>query len=69
MQKEKAEMESRNVVKSRGKEDVWVFGGRGFFVCVMLCCSCSGGNYEADWYHSRSIEDSSLNQDFSIHDT
>lgn len=38
------------------------------FFLVMLCSSCSGGNYEAAWYHSRSIEDSSVNQYFSIHD-
>lgn len=45
-------------------------GERGFFwVCVMFWCSFSGGNYEAAWYHSKSIEDSSLNQYFSIHDT
>lgn len=40
-----------------------------FFFLVMLCSSCSGGNYEAAWYHSRDIEDSIMNQYFSIHDT
>jgi len=62
-------MESRHVVKCGGKGSVWAFQGERIFLCVMLCCSCSGGNYEAAWYHSTSIEGSSLNQYFSIHDT
>lgn len=69
MQKEEAEMESRNVVKCRGGRRMFgVGGGERIFLCVTLCCSNSGGNYEAAWYHSRSIEGSSLNPYFSIHD-
>lgn len=69
VQKEEAEMESRNIIKCKATGADSGLGGF-FYFCflVMLCSSCSGGNYEAAWYHSRSIEDSSVNQYFSIHD-
>lgn len=46
-----------------------VFRGREIFFCIMLCCSCTVRSYESAWHHSRSIEDPSLNQGFSIHET